>query len=358
MSHTEALALLAGLGTLALLLPLLPLVRTLARGAPTQPLAEDTPDLATQAATFQRMVSEQFGHLLHLARESGPIRGANENGSPFIVLGVANHLAEQLPPGSRHLRSLVLAAGHLDIPGELICDRELFAEGRINIAHDALVRGALSSRDIAVGRYARVTRWVRSARRIDVAEAGQIRGWAGAVQEITLARRCRFEHLRAPRILFGRQPETRLQHQADSVGRFDPPARNHQQPGNGRNLKIPPGHAVKSNLLVSGRLVVGDNCHIIGDLRADKSIVIGSNVIIEGAVFADGPISIGSGCAIAGPVRSPEEVHLGFHCEIGTQAAPSTLMAGTLLISEGCVAYGSVRALRHGEVITDERAAQ
>lgn len=358
MSSDEALIALIGLTTIALLLPVLPLARTLARGAAPLPTPELIPGLAAQAAEFQRMVSEQFTHLLHLARNSGPIRGANEKGSPFIVLGIANHLAEQLPPGSRHLRSLVLAAGHLDIPGELICDRELFAEGRINIGHNALVRGALSRRDIAVGRHARVTRWVRSDRRIDVAEAGQIRGWASAAQEITLARRGRFEHLLAPRILFGRQPDAPFSRQADPVARFDPPVRNPLRPGNGRNLKVPPGHVVKGDLLVSGRLFIGDNCHIIGDLRADHSITIGENVIIEGAIYADGTISIGAACVISGPVRSPDEVHLGFHCEIGTQAAPSTLIAGTLLINEGCIAYGSVRALRHGEVITDERAAQ
>lgn len=358
MSPNETLAALAGLSVLALLLPILPLTRTLTRGAAPLPSPELIPGLAAQAAEFRRMVGEQFAHLLQLARDSGPIRGANETGNPFIVLGIANHLAEQLPPGSRHLRSLVLAAGHLDIPGELICDRELFAEGRINIGHNALVRGVLSRRDVAVGRHARITRWVRSDRRIDVAEAGQIRGWASAAQEIMLARRCRFEHLLAPRILFGRQPDSQPTPQSDPVARFDPPARNRQQPGNGRNLKIPPGHVVKGDLLVSGKLQIGDNCHIIGDLRADRSITVGTHVIIEGAIYADGPISIGAGCIIAGPVRSPDEVHLGFHCAIGTPAAPSTLMAGTLLINEGCAVCGSVRALRHGEVITDERAAQ
>lgn len=358
MSDLDILLALPALALLALLLPVLPMLRTLARPAAALPVADPLPEAAAQAAEFQALVSSQFSNLLQLARGKGPIRGANEKGNPFIILGMTNHLAEQIPPGTRHLRSLVLAAGHLDIPGELICDREVFAEGRINIGHNALVRAALSRRDIAVGRRGRITRWVRSDRRIDVAEAGQLRGWASAAQEIMLARRTRFEHLLAPRIVFGRQPDVALPRQSDSDARFDPPARTRQQPGNGRNLSVPPRHVVKSDLLVSGRLVIGDDCHIIGDLRADGSITIGSNVLIEGSIYAEGSISISAGCVVAGPLCSPDEIHLGFHCAIGTPATPATVLGGTVLINEGCIVYGSVRALHRGEVITDERAAQ
>ena len=356
MTPDQFLLCFAGLAILCLLLPVLPLLRTLSRGTPRATPLEHLPEAPVRVDEFRRMVREQFAHLLHLARDSGPIRGANENGRPFIVLGISNHLAEQLPPGSRRLRSLVLAAGHLDIPGELICDREIFAEGRINVAHNALVKSALSQRDIAIGRRARVTRWVRTERRLDVAEAGQLKGWASAAQEIALARRVQFEQLLAPRIVFGRLPdEAQRPHQLDTVARFDPPQRSNGQPGNGRNLKIPAGHTVKADLLVSGRLVIGDSCRIIGDLRADKSIVIGKNVVVEGAAYADGPISIGPGCQINGPVYSRNEVQLGRGSVIGSPAHPSTLAADTLLISEGCIAHGSVWALRRGEVL-DERS--
>ena len=356
MTPNEALAAFAALAAAGLLLPVGPLLRTLRRSAPRPTTAEQFPEGAGQAEEFRLLVKEQFAHLLHAARENGPIHGTTDGGRPYLVLGITSHLADQLPPGSRRLRSMVVSAGHLDIPGELICDREVFAEGRINVAHNALVRGALSHRDIAIGRRARVARWVRSDRRIDVAEGGQVKGWASAGQEIALARRAQFEHLLAPTILFGRQPASdQRASRPDTVARFEAPARSGGQPGNGRHLQVPPGHTVKGDLLVSGRLVIGDDCHIIGDLRADKTIVVGRNVVIEGAIYADGPISIGAGCTIAGPVYSQTEVQLGCRCEIGAPGHPSTLAADTLLIGEGCVAHGSVRAMRRGEVL-DERS--
>lgn len=336
----------------AFALPLLPALRTLLRGEPRKPGQENEKDAAARVSSFRSMIDEQFAHLIQLAREGEPIRGANENGRPFLILGFNNHLAESLPPGSKRLRSLVLAAGHLDIPGELICDREIFAEGRINIAHNAIVKSVLSHRDIAIGPRARVTRWVRSDRRLDVAEGACVKGWASAGIEIALARRARFEHLDAPRIVFGRQADstTRIP-QADTFIRFDPPSRRGEQLGNGRNLSVPPGHTVKGDLIVSGQLHIGDGCRIFGQLRADKGIVIGQAVQIEGAVYADGPISVGNDCLISGPLISRNELRLGAGSQIGKREALSTLTAETLIISEGCIAHGTVQAQRRGEVM-------
>lgn len=336
----------------ALLLPLLPALRTLLRGQPRPPATDGDKPAPARVALFRTQIEEQFAKLLQLVREGDPIQGANEHGRPFLVLGFNNHLAENLPPGSKRLRSLVLAAGHLDIPGELICDREIFAEGRINIGHNSLVKSVLSHRDIAIGPRARVTRWIRSDRRLDVAEGAYVKGWASAGIEMHLARRVRFEQLDAPRILFGRQAEgSPRKQQEDSFTRFDPPSRRGEHLGNGRNLNVPAGHTVKGDLIVSGRLVIGDGCRIFGQLKADKGISIGRDVQIEGSVHTDGPISTGANCLISGPLVSQSELRLGCGSQIGKPDAPSTLAAAQLLIHEGCVAHGTVRAAQRGEVL-------
>jgi predicted acyltransferase (DUF342 family) len=354
MSPLQSWCGFAALCLTMILLPFLPALRTMLRGEPRPPAAEENSDAPLRIETFRHTLQEQFSNLLELARESGPIRGANESGRPFIVLGFNNHLAETLPPSSKRLRSLVLAAGHLDIPGELICDREIFAEGRINIAHNAVVKSVLSHRDIAIGPRARVTRWVRSDRRLDIAEGASVKGWASAGIEIALARRARFEHLAAPRIVFGRQPERSTPSaQTDTIARFDPPSRRGEQLGNGRNLSIPAGHTVKGDLIVSGQLQIGDGCQIFGQLRADKGIHIGNHVQIDGAVYADGPISAGAACMISGPVVSRGALKLGPGSQIGNAESPTTLAADSLLISEGCIAHGTVRARRRGEIIEE-----
>jgi cytoskeletal protein CcmA (bactofilin family) len=353
MSTAQILLAFAGLCLGLLFLPWLPALRTLARQPLLHRPSSLNDDPPARMAAFREQVSEQFGTLLRLAREGGALRGANENGRPFIVLGFNNHLSEQLPPSVRRLRTLVLAAGHLDIPGELICDREVFAEGRINIAHNAILKAALSCRDIALGPRARITRWARCDRRLDVAEGGYLKGWASAGVEMTLARRARFTHLEAPSILFGR-PQAQVP-AADPQQRFETPAAVAGQPCQGRHLSIPAGHIVKADLMVSGRLEIGDGCRIIGNLRAGRSLHIGNQVSIEGAVYCDGPITTGKHCSIAGPLLSRGQVSLGMANCIGSQDQPSSLVAAQLQIGEGSRAHGSVVAYQGGEVV-DERS--
>lgn len=352
MSPTQTLLAFAGLCLGLLFLPWLAALRTLARPPLLHRPASLNDDPPARMAAFREQVNEQFGTLLRLAREGGALRGANENGRPFIVLGFNNHLSEQLPPSVRRLRTLVLAAGHLDIPGELICDREVFAEGRINIAHNAILKAALSCRDIALGPRARITRWVHSDRHLDVAEGGYLKGWASAGVEMTLARRARFTHLEAPSILFGRPPATKAP-AADPQQRFEVQAASAAQPCQGRHLSIPAGHIVKADLMVSGRLEIGDGCRIIGNLRAGRSIHIGNQVSIEGAVYCDGPIRSGKHCSITGPLLSRSQISLGAANCIGSPDQASSLIAAQLQIGEGSCAHGSVVAYQGGEVVEE-----
>ena len=351
MSPVQTWLIFYGLIIIGLAIPFMPALRTMMRGEPRSTAMDQDIDAPGRIASFRTTLAEQFTGLLKLVREE-PIRGGNENGHPYLLLGYNHHLGESLPPGARRLRSLVLAAGHLDIPGELICDREIFAEGRINIGHNAIVKAVLSHRDIAIGPRARVTRWVRSDRRLDVAEGASLKGLASAGIELAIARRTRFEHLDAPRIVFGRQADSPVQSSlADDFARYTPPSRHGEQLGNGRNLSVPPGHTVKGDLIVSGKLHIGEGCRVFGQLRADKGITIERDVVIEGSVYADGPISTGSDCVISGPIVSRSTLNLGPGCQVGKPEAPSTLAAETLLISESCVAYGTARASRRGEVI-------
>lgn len=340
------------------LLPLLPIIRTWLGKPQIQPHPGHEHDPSESMKAFGHLVQEQFGALLDLARHSGPIRGANERGLPFIVLGVTTPLVSQIAPKTKRLRNLVLSAGHLEIPDSLVCEREIFAEGNIHIASRSLIRAALSHRNIIVGRRARILRWIYGSQRIEVQETALIKGWAEAGQEIRLARRSQFTHLQAPVILFGRQPVSPRPDREDTVARFDPPAYNPAQPCYGRHLDIPARHSVKGDLFVSHHLVIGDHCHIIGDLRSDGSIEIGHSVVIVGSIYAGGTITVGAECFVRGPVISKGELQLGFRCIIGHASEPTTTLASTLLLHEGCVAYGCVHALLHGEVLTDERSAR
>ncbi|KAF7597856.1 MAG: hypothetical protein CGU28_16375 [Candidatus Dactylopiibacterium carminicum] len=160
--------------------------------------------------------------------------------------------------------------------------------------------------------------------------------------------------LEAPVILFGRRADTPTINRDDPLPRFDPPAHTGDGPGRGRHLSVPAGHMIKAALLVSGRLEIGEGCHVIGDLRAGRGIIIGRNVVIEGAVYSDGSISIGACCRIVGPIVARNQITLGTQGWVGSPIEPATMLAEQIRIYEGSVVHGSVIAYRQGEVV-DER---
>ncbi len=339
-------------------LPFLPAILALRRPAKLKPVPTSAHDASMQCEEFRKLIETSFSSLVSLARKNGTIRGTNAYDQPYIVLGFQSHLAQYLPANSRRLRSCVVASGHLDVPGEMICDRELFAEGRINLGHHALARSMLALRDVAIGPRARVLRWVRSDRRLDVAEGANIKGWASAGLEITFARRARFRKAIAPEIRFGRQREAQdARNTADTVASFSPPARSGDQPGNGHDLAIPALHTMKGDLVLSGVLKVGDGCHLIGRIRADKGVILGQDVRVDGAIHSGGEILIGARCCISGPIVSIASIEADTGCLFGSKEAPCTVSAEIILIGEGCVAYGTVQALRHGEVIAERTSA-
>lgn len=349
----ETLIGLALLGFLSLALPFVPAARTLKQPPDRLPPKDATLLPQVQCETFRHVISRQFGNLLNLARTQGTLKGETEKGRRYIVLGINSHLVNEIASGQTRLKTMLIAAGHLDIPGELVCDREIYAEGKINIGHNTMARCVLSPRDIAINTRARVTRWVRSDRRLDVAEGAWVKGWANAGTEISIARRARFEQLGAPQINFGRQPD--IKHfETEVVGRYTPPQTKDGQPKYVRELSVADNHVVRGDLIVIENLKIGNECRVIGDLRAGKTLVIGAYSTLEGTLYCDGSIVIEEGCRLTGPIIAKGSILIHSACQIGSPEHPTTAIAPRIKIAEGCTAHGTVWATQRGEVYLQE----
>jgi hypothetical protein len=270
------------------------------------------------------------------------------------VLGMKNYLSEQLPASAKFLRMQVIAARHLDIPGELVCDRLVFAQGKLNVAHNAIVKTALSRRDAAIGPRARVREWIRAEGRIDAAEGALLQGCASAGREIHLARRARFEQLLAPRLSFGRCEPLRVPATPAQLVPMQAPG-NAFIPGDGRwiidgDMSIPPGHSVNARLVVSGSLLVGTGSRVRGDVHVMGDLVVHHDAILNGAIRCDGNVRIGECCRLAGPVQVVGHLATGSQTVFGSLEQLTTVIASEMRMQEGCMAHGAVWAQRRGEV--------
>lgn len=311
---------------------------------------------------FQASLQTDFASLLALVRDDEAIRGSSSRGVPFLVLGQKKHLVEQLPASARVLRQWVISARHLDIPGELVCERPLHAESRLNIAHNAIVRSAHARRELVVGARARVRQWAYCSGRLDAAEGAQLLGLAAAGRALTLARQVRFTRLIAPCIHFGRAAPGSLT-ETPRTQALAPPShvREHVHESGQTwhvrgDLMVPAGFRVDADVIASGRIVLGRGSRVRGSLHARGMVHLDAGARVDGTLYGDSDIHLGEDCRVAGSLQSTGRLTLDAGCEIGSAQQSSTVTAHTLRCAESSRVFGAVHARHGGEVVAGARA--
>lgn len=113
---------------------------------------------------------------------------------------------------------------------------------------------------------------------------------------------------------------------------------------------IPDAHRVPGPLVVMGKLTVGTDCLIDGDIKAHGTVQIGAHSQLQGALFCEHAIALHEGVQVQGPVVSEAHVDLGPGVIIGQLEHPSTLSAPTMVAQAGAVVHGTVWASQSGRV--------
>lgn len=83
------------------------------------------------------------------------------------------------------------------------------------------------------------------------------------------------------------------------------------------NIVLPQAFEILENIVVLGKLTVGDKCVLHGTAKAKKNVLIGSQVVIKGNMISEGDIEIGDDSVIAGLVHSQGSVKLGEKVFVG-----------------------------------------
>jgi cytoskeletal protein CcmA (bactofilin family) len=166
---------------------------------------------------------------------------------------------------------------------------------------------------------------------------------------------CQFQQLNAPTILLGVAkpwqiaPRHPVQHSL-----LQPPANAERWGTQGWRITgdclIPDAHRVQGTLVVMGRLTVGSDCLIEGDIKAHGDVQVGARSQIKGALISEQRITLHEDVSLQGPVLSETEVTLDVGVVIGSLEQPSSLSAAQVLAQPGAVVHGSVWAHQSGRV--------
>ena len=173
---------------------------------------------------------------------------------------------------------------------------------------------------------------------------------------ITLGPQCCFERIHAPVIRFGELPEDISP--PEQLGCF--PADFGLLSGAERrtpslhliqgDCTLPPGQIYTGSLVVTGRLIIGNNTTIIGDVKVREGIIVGCSVRVVGSLTCEDRIYILDHAKIAGPVISETDIVIGSGAIMGDADAPTTVSAENIIAKSGAISHGTLWARNVGVV--------
>jgi len=298
----------------------------------------------------------------HFARDLAGMRsqlqgkqGALEDGSHYCLLPRDASIAfERDERHAQVTNRMFIADADLSLPGAMSYLNELYANGTISGADDNVYRAMLAGMDIELGANSILLRWMHATGEVRVANGCVLYGRVSAEQRIVLASLVQFQRLNAPLILFGKPlPPAKTGPERREIDPQDLPVK--VEVGAGRwlvedDLALPDNSCVHANLVVTGRLRLGNNCEIFGSIKSHQSLHINPGCAVHGSVVSMEDIRIGSDSSLKGPLISEAQVHLAANCRIGSTDLPTTVSAEEIHIQADCVAHGTVWARFAGSV--------
>ncbi len=94
------------------------------------------------------------------------------------------------------------------------------------------------------------------------------------------------------------------------------------------NVSIPAGTEIDENLVVQGRLIVGERCHFHGSIKALGGVEIGAGTIVEGHIVSDGLVKLGPNCTVNGIIDSVQDIILGENAKVEAVSTKKAVKLG------------------------------
>ncbi len=347
-----AFALLNGIA----LLPAIDEWRARRDAEPLKVVREYDGDVRFFARSFAVFVDRHFREVLVRCREDNAARdGTLPDGQPFhIVPADGRPVMQDEERRARHVKRMMLGCGPLVLENDLRFEREIYADGPIRGGRRNVYCALLSKGDIALGEDSAVLRWSHAEGAFLGSEAGTFFGRVSAERFITLGQRTSFTRLHAPVIRFGSGAE-RLARGFNLSGLLPQNLPHVLDTRGGRTLVkgdivIPPRTRIEGALVATGRVRIGRDAWVSGNVKGGKGVYVEAGAWIDGALISGRALHVEGSSWIKGPIVAERHVTVGRNCRIGSPDKPTTVSAEAILVACGVTAYGSVWARATGRV--------
>lgn len=97
------------------------------------------------------------------------------------------------------------------------------------------------------------------------------------------------------------------------------------------DVEIPSEIEILENIVVEGRLTIGDKCRFYGNVQASEDVKIGCDVVLEKNLVSGEDVSIDRNTVINGSLNAKGSVYLGQNAQVGL----SLFSGGNVELSQG-----------------------
>ena len=347
------------------LLPLLPSILELCQATDTAPLRiiqEYDTDITYFATGFKQYLKTHFADFFSdknypfLASEYGILKDRTH----FQIIHHSTKVSfNEKEIKYRHTDKLIIAGASLELPENMLFEKEIYSAGLIITGADSQFRSILAEDNIILGKGCTILRWIHSWNSITIGRDCALYGRVSAQRSIFMNENCRFERINAPQILLGNQ----LSHDVSILDVHDltilKTLPNLQYKTGNRwlvngDINIPELHFFEGNLIATGNIIIGNDSTIKGSIKSNKMLTLGRNTQVTGAVVSAGDIRIAAGCNITGPIIAEGNITIESGSSIGLENSPTTISAQIITIISGVTVYGTIWAEESAKLITGE----
>jgi predicted acyltransferase (DUF342 family) len=252
----------------------------------------------------------------------------------------------------------LLTTGSVNLCEDVWMHEEIYAEGAITCAPRVHVRALLAEESLQTANDVTILRWAH-AKAVSIGDRNELYGRLTASQSIAFRNRAVFQRLNAPLVKFDSSSgkvERQVRPDMSQMQRITAPeivsrVLVNKVPHRSvvlTSFTLPEFSIFEGDLIVRGKLKIGEGCWIKGSIKADGNILIGARVRVTGSIVTRESMFIGHDTRIAGLVVGERKVRIGRNVQIGETNRPTTITAEEIVLAPGTQVFGTIWARRLG----------
>lgn len=117
------------------------------------------------------------------------------------------------------------------------------------------------------------------------------------------------------------------------------------------DLRIPAGSIVQGGLVITGNLLMEEMSVVVGHVKVHGNAILAQSACVQGAVFVQGDLQTKGNNYVEGPLCAGKRLHLGPDSQVGDKDCLSSVSAWTIALHASVRVYGSIAAVRSGQVV-------